>query len=60
MPEDEGDALHEAALLAGEATAELPFVEIGSYCGRSTVWLGAAARTCSKLSSTSNSCLSCK
>jgi len=49
MPEDEGDALHEAALLAGEATAELPFVEIGSYCGRSTVWLGAAARTCSRL-----------
>ena len=24
----------------------LPFVEVGSYCGRSTVWLGAAARAC--------------
>lgn len=24
----------------------LPFVEIGSYCGRSTVWLGGAAREC--------------
>ncbi len=22
----------------------LPFLEVGSYCGRSTVWLGAAAR----------------
>ena len=21
-----------------------PFVEVGSYCGRSTIWLGAAAR----------------
>ena len=24
----------------------LPFLEVGSYCGRSTVWLGAAARAC--------------
>jgi hypothetical protein len=24
----------------------LPFLEVGSYCGRSTVWLGAAARQC--------------
>ena len=23
---------------------DLPFLEVGSYCGRSTVWLGAAAR----------------
>jgi predicted O-methyltransferase YrrM len=45
MPPDEGDALHEAALLAGREVAGLPFVEIGSYCGRSTVWLGAAARS---------------
>lgn len=44
MPEAEGDALHAAALEAAPH-ADGPFVEIGSYCGRSTVWLGAAART---------------
>ena len=41
MPPDEGLALHRAAcahLGAGVA------VEIGSYCGKSTVYLGAAAR----------------
>jgi MMP 1-O-methyltransferase len=47
MPADEGDALHQAALLAASACPGLPFVEIGSYCGRSTVWLGAAARSAS-------------
>jgi hypothetical protein len=38
---DEGSALHGAAL------ARAPFglcVEIGSYCGKSTVYLGAACR----------------
>jgi hypothetical protein len=44
MPEDEGDALHDAALAAGVAVPGAPFLEVGSYCGRSTVWLGAAAR----------------
>lgn len=44
MPPDEGDALHEAALRAAAAVPGAPFVEVGSYCGRSTVWLGAAAR----------------
>lgn len=44
MPADEGDALHDAASsLSGDAAAA-PIVEIGSWCGRSTVWLGAAAR----------------
>lgn len=43
MPENEGDALHAAALEAADH-AEGPFVEVGSYCGRSTVWLGGAAR----------------
>jgi len=46
MPPDEGDALHEAALAAGATVPGLPMAEIGSYCGRSTVWLGAAARKC--------------
>ena len=41
MPEDEGLALHEAALAA---PAGPPWVEIGSYCGKSAVYLGAAAR----------------
>lgn len=44
MPPDEGDALHAAALLAAQACPGLPFIEIGTYCGRSTIWLGAAAR----------------
>jgi predicted O-methyltransferase YrrM len=41
MPEDEGLALYEAGL---GAPAEHPWVEIGSYCGKSAVYLGAAAR----------------
>ncbi len=44
MPPEEGDALYEAALAAGRACPGLPLLEVGSYCGRSTVWLGAAAR----------------
>jgi hypothetical protein len=43
MPAAEGDALHDAAIAAARAVPGLPFVEIGSYCGRSTIWLGAAA-----------------
>jgi predicted O-methyltransferase YrrM len=49
MPPDEGDALHAAALAAGRAVPGAPFVEIGSYCGRSTIWLGDAARSCATL-----------
>ncbi|MEY5040088.1 MAG: hypothetical protein RLZZ48_857, partial [Actinomycetota bacterium] len=45
MPPDEGDALYEAALLAGRNVPSLNMVEVGSYCGRSTVWVGAAARS---------------
>ncbi len=41
MPDDEGMALHRAGRI-GAAIG--PVVEIGSYCGRSTVWLGFAAR----------------
>ena len=47
MPADEGDALYDAAVAAGRALRGLPFLEVGSYCGRSTVWLGGAARRCS-------------
>ena len=45
MPVEEGDALHAAAIAAGAAVPDLPWVEVGSYCGRSTIWLGDAART---------------
>ncbi|CAN5577137.1 class I SAM-dependent methyltransferase [soil metagenome] len=44
MPAEEGDALFAAAVAASDAVPGLPFLEVGSYCGRSTVWLGAAAR----------------
>jgi predicted O-methyltransferase YrrM len=44
MPAHEGDALFAAAVDAGRAVPGAPFLEVGSYCGRSTVWLGAAAR----------------
>jgi MMP 1-O-methyltransferase len=44
MPPDEGDALYAAARAAAQHCPGRPFVEIGSYCGRSTVWLGAAAK----------------
>ncbi len=40
LPPAEGEALHDAALDAPHG----PFVEIGSYCGKSAVYLGAAAR----------------
>ncbi|MDQ3915294.1 MAG: class I SAM-dependent methyltransferase [Actinomycetota bacterium] len=39
MPPAEGLALYEAALTAPPG----PFLEIGSYCGKSAVYLGAAA-----------------
>lgn len=41
MPEDEGLALYEAGL---GVPARGPWLEIGSYCGKSAVYLGAAAR----------------
>jgi len=43
MPPDEGDALRAAAVAACEAVPGAPMVEVGSYCGRSTIWLGDAA-----------------
>ena len=41
LPDDEAAALHDAGLAAPAGT----WLEIGTYCGRSTVHLGAAART---------------
>ncbi|MCZ7630569.1 MAG: class I SAM-dependent methyltransferase [Microthrixaceae bacterium] len=44
MPSDEGAALHEAALEAIGSVPGAPVVEVGTYCGKSTVYLGAAAK----------------
>lgn len=41
MPVDEGAALYDAA---AATTVNGPFLEVGSYCGKSAVYLGAAAR----------------
>ncbi|MBU2073863.1 MAG: class I SAM-dependent methyltransferase [Actinobacteria bacterium] len=41
MPEDEGMLLHRRAL---EQLAHGPALEVGTYCGKSAVYLGAAAR----------------
>ncbi|HLM16263.1 MAG TPA: class I SAM-dependent methyltransferase, partial [Acidimicrobiia bacterium] len=41
MPDDEGLALHDAGR---EAAAYGPLLEIGTYCGKSAIYLGAAAR----------------
>ena len=44
MPHDEGRALYGAATTAGLSGLG-PLLEIGSYCGKSAVYLGAAARS---------------
>src|SRR5438132_1460045 len=41
MPQSEGLALHRAALAVAESG---PLLEVGSYCGKSAIYLGAAAR----------------
>jgi MMP 1-O-methyltransferase len=43
MPPEEGDALWDAAVAAARAVPGRPMLEVGSYCGRSTIWLGDAA-----------------
>jgi predicted O-methyltransferase YrrM len=42
MPDEEGLALHRAGL---DAAPLGPLLEIGTYCGKSAIYLGAAART---------------
>ena len=41
MPPDEGLALHDAAR---DVDVDGPFLEVGSYCGKSGVYLGSAAK----------------
>ena len=43
LPDDEAAALHHAGLVAAEE-GRGPLLEVGAYCGKSAVWLGAAAR----------------
>jgi predicted O-methyltransferase YrrM len=43
MPDDEGEALYLAAIRAGASFESSTFVEIGAWCGKSTVYIGAAA-----------------
>jgi predicted O-methyltransferase YrrM len=44
MPPDEGLALHDAGVAAAAAVPGAPLLEVGTYCGKSSVYLGAAAR----------------
>jgi len=44
MPEDEGALLYE---VAAQALTTGPGLEVGTYCGKSALYLGAAARTAS-------------
>jgi MMP 1-O-methyltransferase len=46
MPPDEGLALYEAA---AAVSVDGPLLEVGSYCGKSAVYLGAAARELGRL-----------
>ena len=43
MPDDEGEALLAAAERAGRSVPHATFVEVGAWCGKSAVYLGAAA-----------------
>ena len=42
MPDDEGMALYRAARLAVSSRLG-PLLEVGTYCGKSAVYLGSAA-----------------
>lgn len=49
MPPDEGDALWLAAIDAAASVPSAPMLELGSYCGRSTIWLGDAAESAGRV-----------
>lgn len=46
MPTDEGRALHDAVLALDVPG---PVMELGTYCGKSAIWLGAAAASCGRV-----------
>ena len=43
MPDDEGMALYQAGRQAAQSGLG-PLLEVGTYCGKSAIYLGAAAR----------------
>ena len=43
MPDDEGAALFDAAIAEGQRNPGGTWLEVGAYCGKSAVYLGAAA-----------------
>jgi MMP 1-O-methyltransferase len=47
MPAEEGYALYQAGLQAARSVGGAPLLEVGSYCGKSSIYLGAAAREAS-------------
>jgi hypothetical protein len=50
MPDDEGLALYEAAVGSGRnSVAGGAFIEVGAWCGKSTVYLGAACEETSSV-----------
>lgn len=49
MPDDEGLALVAAARDAGARRPHGTWLEVGAWCGKSTVYLGAAAEECGAL-----------
>jgi len=44
MPPEEGLALFQAGVMAAAAVPGAPLLEVGSYCGKSSLYLGEAAR----------------
>jgi hypothetical protein len=44
MPTVEGEALYRVALQAALDHPGLPLLELGTYCGKSAIWLAGAAR----------------
>ena len=44
MPEDEGALLYDVAVRALTGASSAPGLEVGTYCGTSAIYLGAAAR----------------
>lgn len=49
MPPEEGLALFLAGVDAARSVPGAPLLEVGSYCGKSSIYLGAAAQQCETL-----------
>lgn len=49
MPDDEGAALFDAAFAEGQRNPGGTWLEVGAYCGKSAVYLGAAAEETSSV-----------